>query len=111
VKHLKPHDRFFIPNYHFLWTDRSPGRKGKTAFAVRKDIPHNHVDLLSFVSIKTTGVCISFCNNEVLLTPVCKPLDHGHQHDTSICMGLKDHVTLNFSNNIPTAAVPRILGY
>jgi hypothetical protein len=28
--HLKPHVKFFIPNYHF------PGRKG---------IPHNHVDL------------------------------------------------------------------
>jgi hypothetical protein len=36
VTHLKPHDRFFIPNDHFYWTDRIPGRKG---------IPHNHVDL------------------------------------------------------------------
>jgi hypothetical protein len=34
--HLKPHDRFFVPNYHFYWTDRFLGRKG---------IPHNHVDL------------------------------------------------------------------
>jgi exonuclease III len=34
--HLKPHERFFIPNYHYYWTDCSLGRKG---------IPHNHVDL------------------------------------------------------------------
>jgi hypothetical protein len=34
--HLKPHERFFIPNYNFYPTDHFPGRKG---------IPHNHVDL------------------------------------------------------------------
>jgi hypothetical protein len=34
--HLKPYERFFIPNYHFYLTDRFPGRKG---------IPHNQVDL------------------------------------------------------------------
>jgi hypothetical protein len=34
--HLKPHERFFIPNYHFYRTDRFPGRK---------NIPHKHVDL------------------------------------------------------------------
>jgi hypothetical protein len=34
--HLKPHERFLIPNYHFYRTDRFPGRKG---------IPHSHVDL------------------------------------------------------------------
>jgi hypothetical protein len=34
--HLKPLERFFIPNYHFYRTGRFPGRKG---------IPHNHVDL------------------------------------------------------------------
>jgi hypothetical protein len=25
--HLNPHERFFIPNSHFYWTDRFPGRK------------------------------------------------------------------------------------
>jgi hypothetical protein len=25
--HLKPHERFFIPNYHFHRTDRFPGNK------------------------------------------------------------------------------------
>jgi hypothetical protein len=34
--HLKPHERVFIPNYHFYWNDRFPKKKG---------IPHNHVDL------------------------------------------------------------------
>jgi hypothetical protein len=34
--HLKPHVRFFIPNYHFYWTGR---------FRERKGIPHNNVDL------------------------------------------------------------------
>jgi hypothetical protein len=25
--HLKPHERFFTPNYHFYRADRFPGRK------------------------------------------------------------------------------------
>jgi hypothetical protein len=32
--HLKPHERFFIPNYHFCWTD---------CYQVRKGVSHNHV--------------------------------------------------------------------
>jgi hypothetical protein len=31
-KHFEPHERFFIPNYHFYRTNRFPGRKV---------IPHN----------------------------------------------------------------------
>jgi exonuclease III len=34
--HLKPHERFFISNYHFNRIEHMPGRKG---------IPRNHVDL------------------------------------------------------------------
>jgi exonuclease III len=26
--HLKPHERFYIPNYHLYRTDRHPERKG-----------------------------------------------------------------------------------
>jgi hypothetical protein len=37
--HLKPHERFFTPNYHFYWTDRFPGRKGRTVVAVKKAFP------------------------------------------------------------------------
>jgi hypothetical protein len=40
--HLKPHDRFFIPNCHFYRTDCYPERKGGRSVAVRKGIPHNH---------------------------------------------------------------------
>jgi hypothetical protein len=35
-RRLKPHDRLFIPNYHFYWIDRFPGIKG---------IPRNHAGL------------------------------------------------------------------
>jgi hypothetical protein len=67
--HLKP---FFIPNYHFYRTDRHPGRKGGTAVAVRKGIPHNHVDLPPLVSAEATGVCIPIGNSEVLFAAVYK---------------------------------------
>jgi hypothetical protein len=69
-KHFKPHERFHIPNYHFYRTDRFPKRKGGTAVAVRKGIPHNHVDLTSLLSVEATGVCIPIGNSEVLLTAV-----------------------------------------
>jgi hypothetical protein len=41
------------------------GRKGRTAVALRKGIPHKHVDLTPLVSIKTTGVCIPISKIEV----------------------------------------------
>jgi hypothetical protein len=37
--HLKPHERFYIPNFHLYRTDRHPGRKGGTAVEVRKAFP------------------------------------------------------------------------
>jgi exonuclease III len=43
--HLKPYEKFFLQNYHVYRIDRYPGRKGGTAIAVRKGIPHNHVNL------------------------------------------------------------------
>jgi hypothetical protein len=55
--HLKPHQRFFVPFYYSYGTDCFPGRKGGTAVAVRKDIPHNRVDLPPLVSIEATVVC------------------------------------------------------
>jgi hypothetical protein len=36
---LTPHERFFIPNYHVYRTERHPGLKGGTAFAVKKVSP------------------------------------------------------------------------
>jgi hypothetical protein len=65
--HLKPHERFFITNYHFYRTDRHPGRKSGTAVAVKKGIPDNLVDLPPLVSVEATGVCIPLGNIEVLL--------------------------------------------
>jgi hypothetical protein len=65
--HLKPHEKFFIPNYRIYWTDRFPGRKDRTAVAVRKGIPHNHADLPPLVSAEVTGICIPIDNSEILL--------------------------------------------
>jgi hypothetical protein len=70
--HLKPHERFRVPNYHFYRTDRFPRGKGRTAVAVRKGIPHNHVDLPPLVSVEATGVCIPDGNSEIVLASVYK---------------------------------------
>jgi endonuclease/exonuclease/phosphatase family metal-dependent hydrolase len=66
---LKPHERFYIPNFHLYRTDRHPGG---TAVAVRKGIPHNHVDLPPLISVEATGVCIPIGNSQVLLAAVYK---------------------------------------
>jgi hypothetical protein len=66
--HLKPREMFFIPNFHFY-----PDRKGGTAIAVQKGIPHNHVDLPPLVSVEATGVCVPIGKSEVLLAAVYKP--------------------------------------
>jgi hypothetical protein len=72
VTHLKPHERFFILNYHLYRTDRHPCRKGGTAVAVRRVIPRNYVDLSHLVSVEATWVYIPIGNSEVLLTSVYK---------------------------------------
>jgi hypothetical protein len=72
---LESHERFYITNYFFYPADRFPGRKGGIAFAVRKGIPHNPVDLSPLVSIEATGVCVPICNREVLLATVYKSPD------------------------------------
>jgi hypothetical protein len=41
--HLKPYERFYIPNYHFYRIDRHPGRKGGIAVAVTKGIPPTYL--------------------------------------------------------------------
>jgi hypothetical protein len=43
---------------------------------VRKDIPHNHVDLPPLASVEASGVSILICNSEVLLAAVCKSPGH-----------------------------------
>jgi hypothetical protein len=39
---------------------------------VRKDIPHNHVDLPPLISIEISGACIQISNSKVLLVAVYK---------------------------------------
>jgi hypothetical protein len=78
--HLRPNEKFIIPNYHFYWTDCFLGRKGRTAVAISKGVPHNHVDLSLLVSIEATGVCIPIGNSEVLLAVVHKSPGHACSH-------------------------------
>jgi hypothetical protein len=70
--HLKPRERFPLPNYYFHQTDRFPGRKGGTAVAVRKGVPHTNVDLPPLASVEATGVCILFGNNVFFLAAFYK---------------------------------------
>jgi hypothetical protein len=58
------------------WADCFPGRKGRNAVAVRKSIPHNHVDLPPLVSTDATEGCIPIGNSEVLLAAFCKSPGH-----------------------------------
>jgi hypothetical protein len=37
--HLKPHEKFFLQNYHVYRIDRYPGRKAGTVITVRKGTP------------------------------------------------------------------------
>jgi hypothetical protein len=71
--HPKPHEKFFIPNYHVYRTDGFPGLKGGSAVIVRKSIPHKHVDPPSLVSIEAIGVCVPIGNSKVLLAAIYKP--------------------------------------
>jgi hypothetical protein len=75
-RHLKRYERFFIPNYQLYLTECFPGRKGRTAVAVRKCILHNHVHLPALVSTEATGVCIPIGNSEVLLAAVYNSPGH-----------------------------------
>jgi hypothetical protein len=65
-------ERSFTPYYHLYQTDSYPGTKGGIAVAVRKVIPHNHLDLPPLVSVEATGVCIPIGDGEVLLAGVYK---------------------------------------
>jgi hypothetical protein len=56
--HLKTHQMIFIPNYHFYRIDGLAGKKEGTAFAVKRGISHNHVDLPPLISIEATRICM-----------------------------------------------------
>jgi hypothetical protein len=74
--HSKPCEMFFIQKYHIYWTDCFLGRKGGTAVAVRKGIPHSNVDLPTLVSVEAIGVCIPADNSEILLAAFYKSPGH-----------------------------------
>jgi hypothetical protein len=63
--HLRRHEWFYIPNYQVYRNDRFSGIKGGTAVAVKKGIPHTHVDLPPLDSI-ATGICIPTVNIKLL---------------------------------------------
>jgi hypothetical protein len=67
---MKLHVRFHIPTYYVYLFDRYPRRKGTTAVAVRKGIPHTHVDPLLRVPAETKGVSAPIANSEILLAVV-----------------------------------------
>jgi hypothetical protein len=70
---LKPHEIYFIPNYHFYRTDLFPYLKRGTVVFVTKYIPHNHRDLPPLASTEVTEICVPVAKTEVLLTAVYKP--------------------------------------
>jgi hypothetical protein len=70
--HLKTYELFSLQNYLFYRIDRHPERKGRTVIAVRKAIPHSHLDLISLISIEATGIYIPTGTKEILLPSVYK---------------------------------------
>jgi hypothetical protein len=49
-----------------------PKKKRWNCCCSQKGIPHNHVDLLSTVSVEATGVCIPIGNSKILFAAVNK---------------------------------------
>jgi exonuclease III len=82
--HLKPHERFYTPNYQVYRTDHFPGIKGGTAVAVKKGIPHSHVDLAPLNLLEATGVYIPIGNSELLLAAVYKSPGKPGEMQTSL---------------------------
>jgi hypothetical protein len=65
--HLKLHESFFIPNFHFYRTDRFPGRKG---------IPHNHVDLCYMYTWQRQSL---FIRDKLILSSEMLHKDYDHK--------------------------------
>jgi hypothetical protein len=70
--HLKPHVRFYIPNYNIYQTEHQDGDKRGTVTAVKKDIPRACVILPLLLSVEAPGICIPIANSEMLLATVYK---------------------------------------
>jgi hypothetical protein len=72
--HLKPHERFCIPNYYFYWTDCFPGRKG---------IPHNHINLCYMCDTCTWQRQILFIRDKPILS-LERMLHEDYDHKGSV---------------------------
>jgi hypothetical protein len=69
---LKPYMRFCIPSYDFYRTGHEDGRKGETAVAVKRGIPHTCVDLPPLLPVEAPGVCMLIGNTEMFLAALYK---------------------------------------
>jgi hypothetical protein len=81
--HLKPHKRFFIPNFHIYQTNCFPSLREELLLQSKKCIPHNHVDLPPLVLAEATGVWRSTGSSKILLTAIYKFLGYAWS-DTDI---------------------------
>jgi hypothetical protein len=70
--HLKPHRRFYIPNYCIYRNNHLERNKGENAVAVKKGIPYTYVDLPPLLSLEATGVTIPIGHTEMLVASVYK---------------------------------------
>jgi hypothetical protein len=88
---LKPHMRFYIPNYDFCPTDPQEGHKRGSAAAVRKGILHNCVELSPVLPLEVTRVCIPIGHIETVLSAVYK-------YPQSVCINPDITELLRFRN-------------
>jgi hypothetical protein len=73
VTYLKPHLRFYIPNYYIYRTDHEDRNKGGAAIAVKKVIPQTCADSTTFCSPEATEVCMLIGNLECCLQLFINP--------------------------------------
>jgi hypothetical protein len=75
-------------------------RKGGTAIADKKGIPHNYVDLPVLNSVEATGVCIPIDNRDTLLAAVYKsPGCTGNDADITKLLSFKHKCILAGDRN------------
>jgi hypothetical protein len=81
---------FNIPNYHIYRNDYLDGNKSGTAVAVKKGIPHTHVDLPPLLSLEATGVRIPIGHTAILHASVYKsPLRGRRDADITELLNLR----------------------
>jgi hypothetical protein len=73
--HLKPHERFFIPNYHFYRTDHFPGTKGGTVGSKKRHSPQPCRPASACFN-RSHWVFILIGNSEMLIAAIYKSSGH-----------------------------------